>query len=578
MKGATPAPEVEYDDMRRDTSKHRIHRAIRLGALQLAALATTPALAGTYVYEGRLDDLGSPAQGLYDFRLTAFRDETGGTTLATPVTLADVVVRDGRFRAEVELPLSALDHAWFEIAVRAEGDVAFSAVPGRNKALATALVGACWATTGDIGVNPAVNFLGTLDANPMNLRVANVPVLQLRPAGAGHVNVIAGGPGVNVNNTPRVSAGVAGAVIAGGGAPSSGFSGAGGGDFHAVSDNDGVVGGGFGNRAGNFDADVQNAAFATVAGGLFNVASAEGATVGGGRANGAAGFASMVPGGELSRAGGDYSFAAGRRARVRDAVQSGDADGDNGSFVWADSGDQDFVSTGPNQFLVRAERGMAINTNLPSPNASLTVEGRTALLGNVSVADSGSLSFGATTRQMVNLWNAEYGIGVQAATTYLRSNDGFAFYAGGVHNNAALEPGVGGARLMLVTSGPAPAAAVTTGRVRAAVFESISDRAMKTAFADIDPIDILARVIAMPTDAWSYREFPEERHLGPVAQDFHAAFGLGSNDTTISTVDAAGVSLAAIQGLNAKLEAANDALRSEIAELRAMIESGRDRP
>jgi len=44
------------------------------------------------------------------------------------------------------------------------------------------------------------------------------------------------------------------------------------------------------------------------------------------------------------------------------------------------------------------------------------------------------------------------------------------------------------------------------------------------------------------------------RHLGPTAQDFHAAFGLGESERTIATVDADGVALAAIQGLNQKLE------------------------
>ena len=58
------------------------------------------------------------------------------------------------------------------------------------------------------------------------------------------------------------------------------------------------------------------------------------------------------------------------------------------------------------------------------------------------------------------------------------------------------------------------------------------------------------------------------RHLGPTAQDFRAAFGLGHNDTTISSVDAPGVALAAIQGLNAKLEARVAQQAREIAELR----------
>jgi Skp family chaperone for outer membrane proteins len=58
-----------------------------------------------------------------------------------------------------------------------------------------------------------------------------------------------------------------------------------------------------------------------------------------------------------------------------------------------------------------------------------------------------------------------------------------------------------------------------------------------------------------------------------VAQDFYQAFGLGDSDRTISTVDANGVALAAIQGLNAKLEAERDALQAKLeaenAELRA---------
>ena len=55
---------------------------------------------------------------------------------------------------------------------------------------------------------------------------------------------------------------------------------------------------------------------------------------------------------------------------------------------------------------------------------------------------------------------------------------------------------------------------------------------------------------AMPIDSWRYlAEFSGASHPGPVAQDFRSAFGLGDGDKTISTVDAEGVALAAIQGL-----------------------------
>ena len=62
------------------------------------------------------------------------------------------------------------------------------------------------------------------------------------------------------------------------------------------------------------------------------------------------------------------------------------------------------------------------------------------------------------------------------------------------------------------------------------------------------------------------------RHLGPMAQDFKAAFAIGESDKGITTVDADGVALAAIQGLNQKVEAQNAALRAENAELKARLE------
>ena len=60
------------------------------------------------------------------------------------------------------------------------------------------------------------------------------------------------------------------------------------------------------------------------------------------------------------------------------------------------------------------------------------------------------------------------------------------------------------------------------------------------------------------------------KHIGPVAQDFHAAFGLGDSDRAIGTVDESGVALAAIQGLNQKLEATEKTMREKDAEIQAL--------
>ena len=62
------------------------------------------------------------------------------------------------------------------------------------------------------------------------------------------------------------------------------------------------------------------------------------------------------------------------------------------------------------------------------------------------------------------------------------------------------------------------------------------------------------------------------RHIGPMAQDFKAAFGVGETDTGITTIDADGVALAAIQGLNQKAEEQAAQLRAKEAKIQALEE------
>jgi hypothetical protein len=96
-----------------------------------------------------------------------------------------------------------------------------------------------------------------------------------------------------------------------------------------------------------------------------------------------------------------------------------------------------------------------------------------------------------------------------------------------------------------------------------------SDRNIKEDFATIDPLAILEKVSALPISEWRYKvEADGTRHLGPVAQDFHATFGLnGSDDTHIATVDESGVALAAIQGLNEKVESKNQKAEGRVDRL-----------
>jgi hypothetical protein len=101
----------------------------------------------------------------------------------------------------------------------------------------------------------------------------------------------------------------------------------------------------------------------------------------------------------------------------------------------------------------------------------------------------------------------------------------------------------------------------------------MSGRAAKENVQLVSPGEVLAKVAALPLATWNYKSQDASiRHIGPMAQDFKAAFAVGESDMGISTVDADGVALAAIQGLNQKVEAENAALRSALrardAELR----------
>jgi hypothetical protein len=100
-----------------------------------------------------------------------------------------------------------------------------------------------------------------------------------------------------------------------------------------------------------------------------------------------------------------------------------------------------------------------------------------------------------------------------------------------------------------------------------------SDRALKEGLAPVDPRQVLARVAALPMATWSYKG-ETVRHLGPMAQDFSAAFGLGADDRHIHVLDASGVALTAIQGLDALVQAQAArlaALERELAALQAPL-------
>lgn len=541
-------------------------------------LASTPAHAESWSYRGSLSTHGRAAEGVYDLRLSFYEQAAGGREVRAAVTLSGVAVRGGEFAADVELDaaLLAYDTLWIGLEVR-DGAGAFVAIPQRQRFEPDGSALTCWDTLGNTGTS-ATNFLGTTDSQPLNLRAGNRPALTIAPADFGHVNSVGGGT-VDANNTPRVTAGVSGAVIAGGGAPSGPFTGFGAGDFHAVSDDDGVVGGGFGNKAGDLDSIVDDAAWATVGGGLFNNAGGETSVVSGGSSNGAVGKSSTVPGGFLNAAGGEFSFAAGRRAKVRTAAASGDANGDEGTFVWADTTDSDYTSTGPNQFLVRATGGAGINVtpaqmNNPGPRAGLLVNSLTAagpaVIFNpasgatLTTSQGGSIELGAGDNVAAPLGSTPFidfhignGMAQDANVRLINFTDGALTLFGNFEvTNNAFKPG-GGA------------------------WGVLSDSRLKQNVRAID--SPLARLLALEGHefeyiAGKYAEAAPGTQRGFIAQEVAALFpewietdGEGYKSVSIRGFEA--LSVEAIRELKAQHDIELADLRSENAALRERLDA-----
>lgn len=350
--------------------------AVTLLAGQSAALALGPV--GTeFTYQGLLKDGGSPADGDYDFQFTLWDANSGGSQVGGMIPIADKAVAEGLFTVVLDFGSGVFNGTalWLQVAVR-PGSSGGSHTPLTPLQPLTAAPyalyaldgpgGGYWSLTGNVGTG-AANFLGTTDDKTLELKVNNKRVLRLEPSPQNTglyeaPNLIAG------HDLNYAGVGVFGAIIAGGGGEDD--------EDHwpnKVLDSWGTVGGGRDNWTGDGVGHVRDRLFATVGGGNSNRAVGRAATIAGGNGNIAMGNEATVPGGWGNRAGGDYSFAAGAQARVRDAAASGDPDGDEGTFVWADFNPAPFTSTGPNQFLIRAAGGVGINTN--APQAALHIGG-----------------------------------------------------------------------------------------------------------------------------------------------------------------------------------------------------------
>lgn len=405
-------------------------------ALFLVAICrnSSAAQVGTaFTYQGVLENPpGVPLNEVCTFEFTLCDSPAAGCTPGTVSSHPDVDVTYGIFTVHnVDFGPAALrgEARWMQINVKCSGDAAFTALfprvelkpapyalalPGfytQQNASSPNVVGG-FSGNSVIAGNVGATISGGGGNNAVNTTENSWTVIAggAQNITRGFYSVVGGGAANTANGQ--------GATISGGqaNAAETNWATVGGGSLNSAIGENATISGGYINRAeGNYatvSGGTQNTveAFAgtvsggssnylygqaatigggasntasgsnsVIAGGVGHVASGSGAAIGGGGSNTASGAYATVPGGESNEAGGDFSFAAGRHARTRNASQSGDSNGDEGTFIWADDNTLDFTSTGPNQFLIRAAGGVGINTN--APTATLTLGGTPGIDG-----------------------------------------------------------------------------------------------------------------------------------------------------------------------------------------------------
>ena len=569
-------------------------------ALTIALITATATLsAAPWIYRGTLNDAGKPANGRYDIRLSLL-DDASARTIANPLTLYGVEVKAGNFSADVDFGVDLTSAPALKLKTEVGvGGGAFVSLgePKRFDAKA-ALAGICWDTQGNSGTNPEMDFLGTKDVQPLVFRVNNAQALFI-DSNTGTPNIVGG----SASNTADFTK--SGQTISGGGnsnqtcGPNSNASCA-----NQTSQSYAAVTGGYGNAASGSSSTVSggnnNSASgfgSAISGGTSNVASGNNSAVSGGTINTALGMNGIVSGGIVNCAGGDNSWVGGLGARTRPGnevgdgtcpggvANSGDADGDQGTFIWNDAQNAATVSTGPNQFLVRADGGLALNTASLGTN-DVVLKARTAASGDANfnmvlqsaTTQTAILSVSGTSGDSALIsGSGDLLLQTILSGKYIRTNDRF-----GVKGSPVLNE--------LEVFGNA-------SKTTAGSWLANSDRRIKT---DIQPISHALGLINQLTPVTfnytqDYRKthavIGDTRYYNVIAQDFAKVFpaavkgsgeylpGLEKSSANeilqVDTYPALITSLSAIQELDAKAESDHARilqLQSENAALRLRLD------
>ena len=331
----------------------------------------------------------------------------------------------------------------------------------------------------------------------------------------------------------------------------------------------GFIGGGFGNVLTGSDE------FSAIVAGDDNQVSTQESAIVAGADNSVAAFGALVG------AGSSNTIAAGA---VSGAIVSGNHNSLSGNIAFIGGGSQNTISTNGQygaivsglQNALSGEYGFigaGTNNNVSGEGGYIAAGGYNSVSGEGAVIDGGFNSTAAGTFATIPGGYVNSAAGTYSFAAGARASaaqTGTFVWSDGSDGDTILTSSRAYQFLARASGGFTlyTNAASTVGAQLAAgsgTWASLSDRNVKTNIAPLDDAAVLDKVAALPISRWSYKSEHGVRHVGPMAQDFYAAFGVGADDKHITSIDEDGVALAAIKALHSHV----NALEAKNAQLRA---------
>ena len=498
-------------------------------ALLFAAAWNTSAQSTAFTYQGRLDDAGTPANGAYDFRFTLWNAAVGGAEISsTPVDVAGLV-SNGLFTATVDFGFrfDGTDR-WLEIGVATNGSGLFNTLSPRQR-----ITSAPYAiNSAHANAVLASNIVGTLEQQQL-------PPTILTNGASGVVlsgTFTGNGGGLTSLDASQLTSG----TVA---------------DARQSANVAMRIGG------NNFTGTQFIAGTGSIAGALYVNSPGFGtaASIIRARANDQFPFAAQTFGGVnllLVDTNGTVSVSGTLSANSVTGNGSGltSLNATNLTGTIADSrlsanvALRSTANTFTGNQTVNGEHRINGVLNLNTPSFS----GVTAFLrarpgDNVPLAVQGTngVNFLLVSTNSVNVTgalNVNSG-GYPDVTGIIRARPGdqYPFVVQGTNDVNYLT---------VTTNGTV----TVSGEISTLAINITSDRDAKERFAPVNTHAVLEKLAGLPITEWQYKSQTDVRHIGPMAQDFYAAFGVGRDERHITSVDADGIALAAIQALNEKLQ------------------------